>query len=202
MIIGYVRVSKEEQDVRNQRHELLEYANRHGLHVDDFVEVEMSSRRDAKARRIDELLDRLHSGDLLIVSELSRTGRSVIEIISIINSLIRKRVRFVAVKEGFDIKGNHDIQTKVLVTVFSLLAELERDLISERTRQALAAKKAQGVKLGRPEGSLGRSKLDPRVPEIMDLLKDGASRAFIARRLKVSRTTLVNYIYSRKLVSQ
>ena len=91
-----------------------------------------------------------HSGDLLIVSELSRTGRSVIEIISIVNSLIRTHVRFVAIKEGFDIKGDHDIQTKVLVTIFSLLAELERDLISERTRQALAAKKAQGVKLGTP----------------------------------------------------
>jgi DNA invertase Pin-like site-specific DNA recombinase len=202
MIVGYVRVSKEEQDVRNQRHELLEYANRQGLHVDEFIELEMSSRRDTKARRIDELLDRLRAGDMLIVSELSRAGRSVVEIISIVNRLIKDRVRFVAIKEGLDVRGDQDIQTKVMVTVFSLLAELERDLISERTKQALAAKKAQGVRLGRPKGSLGGSKLDSRVPEIMDLLKDRASHAFIARRLKVSRTTLVHYLYSRKLLSR
>ena len=104
-----------------------------------------SSRRDTKERRIDELLDRLCADDLLIVSELSRTGRSVIEIISIVNSLVKKHVRFVAIKEGLDVKGDHDIQTKVMITIFSLLAELERDLISERTRQALAAKRAQGV---------------------------------------------------------
>ena len=102
MVIGYVRVSKEAQDVKNQRHELLEYANRRGVHIDEFVELEMPSRRDTKARRIDELLDRLHTGDMLIVSELSRAGRSVIEIISLVNSLIKKRVRFVAIKEGLE----------------------------------------------------------------------------------------------------
>jgi len=181
MILGYVRVSKEEQDVRNQRHEILEYGNSHGLHIDEFIEVEMSSRRDTKARRIDEILNRLHAGDVLVVSELSRTGRSVIEIISILNSLVKEHVRFVAIEEGFDIRADHDIKTKVMITIFSLLAELERDLISERTKRALSAKKAQGVRLGRPQGSLGRSKLDPKVPEILDLLQDKASNAFIAR---------------------
>ncbi len=202
MVLGYIRVSKEQQDVRNQRHEILEYGNSHGLHIDEFIEVEISSRRDNKARRIDDLMERLHAGDLLIVTELSRTGRSVIEIISIINSLIEKKARFIALKEGFDIRGEHDIQTKVMVTIFSLLAELERDLISERTKRALAAKRANGVKLGRPAGSLGRSKLDARIPEIMEFLKDRASNAFIARRLRVSRTTLSNFIHSRKLLSE
>jgi len=194
MVIGYIRVSTEQQDVKNQRHETLEYANRHGLRVDDFVEVEMSSRRDSKARRIDELILRLKEGDLLIVSELSRIGRSVIEIITIMNELIERNVRLVSLKQGMEIRGAHDMQTKVMVTIFSLLAELERDLISERTKKALAAKKAQGVKLGRPKGSLGKSKLDNKIPEIIDLLKDRAPHSFIARRLKVSRTTLVNFI--------
>jgi DNA invertase Pin-like site-specific DNA recombinase len=200
MVLGYIRVSKEDQDVKNQRHEILEYGNSRGIHIDEFIEVEISSRKDTKARRIDELLERLQAGDLLIVSELSRTGRSVIEIVSIVNSLIKKEVRFLALKEGLDIKGGHDIQTKVMTTIFSLLAELERDLISERTKRALAAKKANGIKLGRPTGSLGRNKLDTKVPEIMELLKDRASNAFIARRLRVSRTTLSNFIHSRKLL--
>jgi len=94
------------------------------------------------------------------------------------------------------------MQSKVLLTIFALLAELERDLISDRTKRALSAKRAQGIRLGRPKGSLGRSKLDSKVPEIIDLLKDKASHAFIARRLRVSRTTLVNYLYSRKLLSR
>jgi DNA invertase Pin-like site-specific DNA recombinase len=202
MVLGYIRVSTETQDVRNQRHEILEYANSRGYRVDEFLEIEISSRRDSRARGIDGLLERLQTGDVLIVSELSRIGRSVIEIISIVNSLITREVRFVAIKQGFDIKGDHDVQTKVMITIFSLLAELERDLISQRTIKALAAKRAQGVRLGRPKGSLGRSKLDTKVAEILELLKDKAPHAFIARRLRVCRTTLVNFLYSRKLVSR
>ena len=202
MIRGYIRVSTEAQDVKNQRHEILEYANSRGYRVDEFVEIEISSRRDSRARGIDGLLERLRSGDVIIVSELSRIGRSVVEVITIINDIVKKQARFIAIKQTFDIQSNQDMQSKVLLTIFALLAELERDLVSERTRQALAAKKAQGITLGRPKGSLGRSKLDSKVPEILDLLKDKASNAFIARRLKVSRTTLVNYIYSRRLLSR
>jgi DNA invertase Pin-like site-specific DNA recombinase len=202
MVIGYIRVSTEQQDVNNQRHEILEYAHRQGLRVDEFVEVEVSSRRDSKARRIDELILRLEDGDLLIISELSRIGRSVVEIISIINELVEKNVWLVSIKQGMEVRGPHDLQTKVMVTIFSLLAELERDMISERTKKALAAKKAQGVKLGRPTGSLGKSRLDAKIPDIIDLLQDKAPHAFIARRLKVSRTTLVNFLYSRKLVTK
>lgn len=124
------------------------------------------------------------------------------EVIKIIYAVIRKQARFTAIKQNFSLRGNHDLQSKVLLTIFVLLAELERDLISERTRQALASKKARGVKLGRPRGSLGRSKLDSKVAGIPDLLKDKASHAFIARRLGVSRPTLVNYLYSRKILSR
>jgi len=202
LVLGYVRVSTETQDVRNQRHEILEFANGRGYHVDEFVEIEISSRKSSKERGIDGLLERLKEGDMLIVSELSRIGRSVAEVITIINEVVKKQVRFIAIKQAFDIQGNQDMQSKVLLTIFALLAELERDLISDRTKRALSAKRAQGIRLGRPKGSLERSKLDSKVLEIIDLLKDKASHAFIARRLKVSRTTLVSFLYSRKLLSR
>lgn len=200
VVLGYIGMSTEAQDVRNQRHEILEYANSRGYRVDEFVEIEISSRKDSKARGIDGLLERLQVGDVLIVSGLSRMGRSVVEVVTIIDCIIRKQARFVAIKQNFDIRANHNLQSKVLLTIFALLAELERDLVSERTRQALAAKKAQGVKLGRPKGSLAKSNLDSKIPEILDLLRDKASHAFIARRLKVSRTTLVSFLSSRKLL--
>ena len=199
MVTGYIRVSKEDQDVRNQRHEILEFANQHDLHVDRFVEREISSRNDLKARGIEEMLTGLKRGDTVIVSELSRLGRSIIEVISVINELIKREIRFIGIKQSLDLRGNHDMQSKVIVTIFSLLAELERDLISARTKQALAAKRAQGVRLGRPPGTIGKSKLDLKLPEIIDLLKDGANVSFLARRFKVSRPTVTNFVRSRKL---
>ncbi len=201
MVTGYIRVSTEQQDVQNQRHEILEFANTHKLRVDKFIQIEISSRKDLKARGIEDLISRLKKGDVLIVSELSRLGRSIIEVISIINELIKREIRFVAIKQNLDIKGNHDMQSKVMVTIFSLLAELERDLISLRTKKALAAKRAQGVVLGRRPGSIGKSKLDNKLPEIVDLLKDKASYSFMARRFKVSRPTIMNFIKTRKLES-
>ena len=94
--MGYIRVSTETQDVKNQRHEILEYANNRGFRVDEFIEIQISSRKDSEARGIDGLLERLKAGDVLIVSELSRVGRSVVEVITIINGIIRKQVRFIA----------------------------------------------------------------------------------------------------------
>jgi DNA invertase Pin-like site-specific DNA recombinase len=102
-------------------------------------------------------------------------------------------------KQNLDIKGKHDMQSKVMVTIFSLLAELERDLISVRTKRALAAKRAQGMVLGRPAGSISKSKLDSKLPEIVDLLRDKASYSFMARRFKMSRPTVMNFIKTRKL---
>ena len=199
MVIGYIRVSTEQQDVRNQHHEILEYANQRRLHVDSFIEKEVSSRKDLKARGSEELMSSMKKGDTLIVSELSKLGRSIIEVISIINELVKPEIRFISIKQGLDIKGSHDVQSKVMVTIFSLLAELERDLISERTKKALAAKRAQGVTLGRPTGSIGKSKLDSKVPDIVDLLRDKASYSFMARRFRVSRPTIMNFIKTRKL---
>jgi DNA invertase Pin-like site-specific DNA recombinase len=197
--IAYLRVSKSTQDVENQRHEILEYAHRNKMIVDDFVEIEVSSRKDRDKRRVDEVLSMLKPGDNLVVSELSRLGRSTGEVISIVDELIRKKVKFIAIKQNWIVNGENDMLTKVMKTVLSLFAELERDLISQRTKQALAAKKAAGATLGRPKGSTGVSKLDSRRKEIEELLKDRAAKSFIARRLKVSRTTLLDYIKTRGL---
>lgn len=198
-VMGYVRVSTVRQDADNQRHEILEYANKNHLHIDDFIAVEISSRRDKKQRRITELMEKLEPGDTLIVSELSRLGRSTSEVIDIVNELIVKEIKFIAIKQGLSISGQHDMQSKVMVTMFSLFAELERDIISERTKAALAAKKAGGKKLGKPKGTLQESKLDPHQERIREFLQHGVAKSAIARMLGTSRTNLVNYIKTRGL---
>ena len=198
-VIGYIRVSTEMQDVKNQKHEILDYTNRNRLHVDEFIEFEISSRKSKAQRGIDDLLNKLQPGDTLIVSELSRIGRSTAEVIQIVDQLISKEVKFIAIKQNLNITDKMDMSTKVTVTMFSLFAELERDIISERTKQALAAKKANGVILGKPRGTIQKSVLDDRKDEIVDLLSHRVSKSAIARILGTSRVNLFNYIQSRKL---
>jgi len=197
--VAYLRVSKDSQDVKNQRLAILEFARREKMEVDDFVEITVSSRKSTKERKVDQLLEELDTGDTLIVSELSRMGRSVGEIITTVDTLVKKKIRFIAVKEGIRLNGSQDMQTKVMVTMFSLFAEIERDLISMRTKEGLAAAKASGKKLGRPKGVLGKSKLDGREDEIKRLLTLGVSKASIAKITGVDRSTLYNFIRSRGL---
>jgi DNA invertase Pin-like site-specific DNA recombinase len=191
--IAYVRVSTDDQDYRNQKFEILNYCDRSGMKVDKWLEVEMSSRRSAKDRRIDELLSNL-------VSELSRLGRSTGEVIQLIKTLTDQKIEFVAVKQGFRInsQNNKDMTSKVMVTIFSLLAELERDLISERTKMGLARARASGKKLGRPKGP-GKSKLDGKEDVIIGFLDKGVTRANIAKILDVTWGTMDNFIKTRGL---
>jgi DNA invertase Pin-like site-specific DNA recombinase len=198
-VIGYIRVSTEMQDVKNQQHEILQYINDHHLHVDEFMEFEISSRKSKAERGIDKLLEKLQPGDTLIVSELSRIGRSTSEVIDIVNSLIDKKVNLVAIKQNLNITNKLDMSTKIIVTMFSLFAELERDIISERTKQALAVRKANGVILGKPKGTLQKSVLDEYSCQIVEWLKLGVSKSAIAKILKTSRVNLFNYIKSRNL---
>ncbi len=130
---------------------------------------------------------------------IKRMGRSVGEIITTVDTLVRKKIRFIAVKEGIRLNGSQDMRTKVMVTMFSLFAEIERDLISMRTKEGLAAAKASGKRLGRPKGVLGKSKLDGREDEIKRLLALGVSKASIAKITGVDRSTLYNFIKSRGL---
>lgn len=197
-VIAYLRISTGEQDINGQKLELHEYARRNDIQINEFVEVEISSRKSTKARKIDELLENLQSGDLLLVSEISRLGRSVGQIIQIVDTLIKKQVRFIAVKESIKINGKQDIQTKTMITMFGLFAEIERDLISERTKQGLAAARKKGKILGRPKG-FGKSKLDAFRLEIEALLKNGSSKTFIAKRYKTSLPNFYKWLKKHKI---
>ncbi|KAF0139102.1 MAG: resolvase-like protein [Stygiobacter sp.] len=199
-IFAYLRVSKDTQDTNNQKLAVLEFARSQKLKISHFLEVSFSSRKSTKERKIDDLLQQLNDGDTLIVSELSRMGRSVGEIISTIDCLVKKQVKFFAIKEGIKLNGSiKDIQSKVMITLFSLFAEIERDLISLRTREALAAAKACGKQLGRPKGSLGKSKLDGKEQQIKGFLALKISKSSIAKLTGVDRSTLHHFILSRNL---
>ena len=138
--------------------------------------------------------------DLMLVSELSRLGRSVGQIIQVVDSLVKNHIRFVAIKENIQLNGQQqDIQSKVMVTMFGLFAEIERDLISERTREGLAAARAKGNLPGRPKGSHGRSRLDGKEAEIRVLIGKQVSKTSIAKIMDVSRSTVLHFIRSRAL---
>src|SRR4030095_14311608 len=170
MTIGYIRVSTDKQDVDAQRHHLLEYAQAKKLIIDEFVEIEISSRKNTKERRIDELMSRLSQGDTLLVAELSRLGRNMLETLNIIQALTEKGVSLVFIRQPeLSTVGPH---TKLLLAIYSYFAESERDFISLRTKQGLAAAKASGQQLGRPKGRKNRvRRLDPYKPQIARLLK-------------------------------
>ena len=195
--VAYLRVSTIGQDTGNQRLALLEFARREHIEIDEFLEVSASSRRSGHERRIDGLLDAVSPGDLVLVSELSRLGRSIGRIIELLDILVKREIRFIAAKEDIRIDGRQDIRSKVMTTLFALFAEVERDLISERTREGLAKARASGKRLGRPPGSLGRSKLDGRETEIRGYLDKGVSKASIARICECSPHTLARFIRTR-----
>ncbi len=200
--LAYLRVSTGMQDTDNQKLAILEYGRQQNIHIDDFIEIEISSRQTLLKRRIDELMNRLQPGDTLIITELSRLGRSIQEVISIVNELSKRDVRIIAIKQGIDIQHKRqDMQTKVMVTMFSLFAELERDIISERTKMALASKKAAGIKLGKPVGTIQSSKLDGKEDAITHFLQHKVPIAAIARMLGVHRITLTAFINSRHLTN-
>ncbi len=198
-VIAYLRVSTGGQELSNQRLAILNYAQHHHLQIERFLEIQVSSRKSLKERGIEGLFEGMQSGDLLLVSELSRLGRSVGQIIKIVDDLIKHKIKLIAIKENIHLDGKQDMQSKVMITMFSLFAEIERDLISERTCEGLAAARAKGRVLGRPKGSHGPSKLDGKGDEIQMLLGKKVSKASIAKILDVSRSTLLYYISSRQL---
>lgn len=197
--VGYIRVSTHQQDAKNQKFEILTYAQTNQFSIDRFIEVEMSSRKTTKERHIDSMVEDLTIGDCIIVSELSRLGRSTHEVIGIVNLLIKKQIKLICIKQNLTVNSTNDFQTKIIVTMFSLFSELERDMISERTKIALAAKKASGVKLGRRKGSLGKSILDCHGDQLREFKAKGVSISSIAKIFNVSRGTVYNYIESRKM---
>lgn len=198
MIIGYIRVSTDRQVADNQRFEILKFADEKKWIIDEWVEESVSGLRNVKDRRLGSLLWKMKSCDILVVTELSRIGRSSMEIMSVLHDCMERRIKVFTVKERYEL-GN-DINSKVLAFAFGLSAEIERKLISQRTTEALARKKMEGKKLGRPKGSLAKvTKLTGKENEIKLLLEKKVSVSAIARILEVNRLTVRHFIKTRKL---
>ena len=169
-VIGYIRVSSDKQDLHKQEHLLLKYAQQHQIQINEFVQIEISSRRNTKERRIDELMERLSTGDMLLVAELSRLGRNMFEVINIINHLSENGVEIIFVRQPE--LSTAGPQRKLLLAIYSYFAEAERDFISLRTKQGLAAAQARGKRLGRPKGSRDKKRvLDPYREQIKHYLQ-------------------------------
>jgi len=189
--IAYLRVSTNNQDTEKFKLDILKLAHERDLGKVEFVEEKASGRIPWKERKIYEIINGLGKGDHLIVPELSRLGRSMLEIMEILSVATQKEINFYIVKGNR--KLDDSIESKVLSMAFSLAAEIERDFISSRTKEALKARKAKGVKLGRPFGA-GKSRLDPHKEEIIALLKVRAEKKFIAQKFGVTPPTLKNWI--------
>ena len=181
--IGYIRVSTDQQDLQNQQHSILNYANKNSLGKVEFIEVKMSSRKKDEDRKIDELFETLQAGDHLIVSELSRIGRSVVNVVTIVNQLIALGVNLHILKEQLFIKPNEQNPfTDFQINIFSAFAQLERDLISKRTKEALQARKAKGIKLGKPKGTIQGSIYDKDREKIKELHSLGVTLTNISKK--------------------
>jgi len=189
--IGYLRVSTGDQELEKNKADILRLANTYDLGKVHFVEEKVSGRVSWRQRKIAEELEALNAKDNLIVSELSRLGRSMLECMEILSIATQKGINVYAVKGNWQLDGS--IQSKIIAMAFSMAAEIERDLISQRTTEALRYKKAQGIKLGRPKGP-GKSKLDVFRPEIESLLANGSTQKFIAGRYKTTEANLHNWL--------
>lgn len=195
--VGYLKTSKYRQDVREQRQAILEFAEMEGITVSGFIEMPATL---AKEKRIANLLSQVRTGDTLIVSELNRIGRSVGQIVRTVEALIKGNIRFISINEGIWLDEERSADTQVMVRMFMLLADVDRELITEHTKEGISAARDKGKKIGRPKGSLGSSKLDGRRGEIKRLLSSGVSVASIAKIMGVSRGTLNHFVRSRRLV--
>lgn len=188
-VIGYLRVSTVDQDTDKNEADILKFANSKDFGRVDFVKEKISGLKSWKKRKLFDVVDTLQGGDVLIVPELSRLGRSLSDVLDVLSTLTEKQVKVYSVKENFQLNGQ-DMQSKVMRTMLALFSEIERDLISARTREGLHAAREQGKILGRPKG-IGKSKLDKHREEIIALLQNGSQRQFIARRFGVSPANLL-----------
>jgi DNA invertase Pin-like site-specific DNA recombinase len=193
--LAYLRTSTDKQDLSNQRLEILEHARQQHLHIDDFIEISISSRKSRRDRRLDELAEKLEAGDTLIVTELSRLGRSTGAVISLIDDLLDRDIQIIILKQQLELTQSKDnLQSTIMITLLSLFAELERTMISRRTKEALAAKKAQGIPLGKPKGTRQASQFDQDRERIVELLELGVSvRKIALKHLKYGDPSSLHY---------
>lgn len=195
MIYAYIRVSTEKQTIENQRFEINNYCQIRNITLDSYVEEIMSGTIAIHQRKLGVLLQKLQKGDILIISELSRLGRSLLQVMGILNTCIQKEIIIYSIKENFELSDN--INSKVLAFAFSLSAEIERQLISQRTKEGLARRKAEGVILGRPKGRQSRIECHPCYEareKILQWNAKGYSHSYIAKRLGIHRDTLRRWL--------
>ena len=193
MYYAYIRVSTGHQNVENQQHEILTYTKNHHIQIDRWVSETISSRKPLTERKLGKLLKKLKKGDVLIATELSRLGRNLLEVMGILQHCLEKDCQIWTLKENYRLGA--DIQSKVLAFAFSLAGELERALISERTKNSLKRLKDEGKHLGRPHG-FSYQKLEKKHNKIKELLDKGVSKAEIARLMGCTWVTLHRYIKS------
>ncbi|MBO7244608.1 MAG: master DNA invertase Mpi family serine-type recombinase [Alphaproteobacteria bacterium] len=199
MIYGYIRVSTDQQSTSNQKFEINRYAASHNIQIDRWVEETISSRKPLNKRKLGSLLAELKDGDILISTEISRLGRSLLEVMGILQHCLAQNCQIWTLKEHY--KLGSDIASKVLAFAFGLSAEIERQLISERTKMSLDKLKSQGKHLGRPFGAKSKSlKLSKNTKRVKDLMAKGLPKAQIARLLGVDKLTL--YRFLKKLESE
>lgn len=189
--VAYLRVSTTDQELEKNKADILHLANNKDLGKVKWVEEQVSGRVSWKKRKIAQVLVELQDGDNLIVSELSRLGRSMLECMEILSIASQGGINVYTVKGNWQL--DQSIQSKILAMAFAMAAEIERDLISQRTKEALAARKRAGIKLGRPRGS-GKSKLDKYRPEIEGLLANGSTQKFIANRYGTTEANLSRWL--------
>lgn len=196
MVYGYIRVSSDKQTVENQRYEINNFCSKEGIKVDGWIEETISGTKNYDKRKLGKLLEKVKKDDIIICSELSRLGRNLFMIMEILNICMTKECRVWTIKDNYRL--GDDIQSKVLAFAFGLSAEIERNLISQRTKEALARKKSEGVVLGRPTGSKSsRVKLSGKEEFIQELLNQGVSISEIAKIYKVHRNTVSKFIKER-----
>ena len=193
MIYGYIRVSTDKQTVENQRYEINQFCEKNVIIIDKWIEETISGAKKIEDRKLGKLLKRMKKGDILICSELSRLGRNLLMIMSILNECMNKDVHIWTIKDNYRL--GTDINSKVLAFAFGLSAEIERNLISQRTKEALARKRAEGVILGRPKGSKSsKTKLTAQEKKIQELVERKVSYSAIGRILAVQRLTISTFV--------
>ena len=193
MIYGYIRVSSDKQTIENQRFEISNFCEKNSLTIDVWVEETISGMTRVENRKLGKLLKRMKKGDILICSELSRLGRNLLMIMGVLNECMNRDIQVWTIKDNYRLGS--DINSKVLAFAFGLSAEIERNLISQRTKEALARKKAEGVVLGRPKGSKSaKTKLTGQEKRIKELLDKRVSYSAIGRILGVHRLTVSSFV--------
>ena len=193
MIYGYIRVSTDKQTVENQRFEINQFCLKHVFVVNKWIEETISGSKDVNDRKLGKLLKKMKKDDILICSELSRLGRNLLMIMGILNECMNRNIQVWTIKDNYRLGS--DIHSKVLAFAFGLSAEIERNLISQRTKEALARKRAEGVIIGRPKGSKSKvKKLTGKETKIKNLLNKKVSKSKIARILKVHRLTVTEFV--------